>query len=77
MTMKHISSVVAVLGIGSLLSACDVQQPSAGCVVQDSTSWIAKYDLKEGQPTCARPLPAGETIVTRGERGDRGGRQAQ
>lgn len=62
MTMKHISTVVAVLGLGSLLSGCDVQQPSAGCVVQDSASWIAKYDLKEGQPACAKPLAAGETV---------------
>jgi hypothetical protein len=62
MTMKRVSTVVAVLGAGVLVTACDIQQPSAGCVVQDSASWIAKYDLKAGQPTCAKPLPSGELV---------------
>ncbi|WNG49912.1 hypothetical protein F0U60_41685 [Archangium minus] len=62
MTMKRVSTVVAVLGAGLLVTACDIEQPSAGCVVQDSTSWIARYDVKEGQPTCAQPPPAGELV---------------
>jgi hypothetical protein len=62
MTMKRVSSVVAVLGVGGMLTACNIEQPSAGCVVQDSASWIAKYELKEGQPTCAKAAPAGELV---------------
>ncbi|WP_239014469.1 hypothetical protein [Archangium violaceum] len=60
--MKRVSTVVAVLGAGLLVTACDIEQPSAGCVVQDSINWIARYDLKEGQPTCVRPLPPGELV---------------
>lgn len=62
MTMKRVSTVVAVLGAGLLVTACDIEQPSAGCVVQDSQSWIARYDVVGGDETCARPPPAGERI---------------
>jgi hypothetical protein len=62
MTMKRVSSVMAVLGAGVMLAACSMEQPSAGCVVQDSASWIAKYELKTGQPTCAKAAPTGELV---------------
>jgi hypothetical protein len=62
MTMKLVSSMALILGTGALLTACDIEQPSAGCIVQDSTSWIATYTIKENQPTCATTLPAGETV---------------
>ncbi|HEX8704701.1 MAG TPA: hypothetical protein VF815_38065 [Myxococcaceae bacterium] len=43
---KHIVSVAAaLLGAGALVAACDLKQPEAGCIVQD-TDWYAKYDLK-------------------------------
>ncbi|MDC0714031.1 hypothetical protein POL68_36540 [Stigmatella sp. ncwal1] len=62
--IKNIVSTVTVLASASLLLAgCD--QPSAGCIVQDSSSWYAKYDLKEGQTIsdACRPLvPQGELV---------------
>lgn len=54
--IKNIASVaVAVVGSGVLLTGCNFDQPSAGCIVQDAvTNWVVKYDLKEGQS-----IPAG------------------
>lgn len=50
---KRIASVVAVLATAGLLSGCG-KQPSAGCIVQDST-WIAKYNLTNGATgSCAQ-----------------------
>jgi len=62
MTMKLVSSMALILSTGALLAGCDIQQPSAGCIVQDSTSWIATYSIKENQPTCPTTLPVGETV---------------
>jgi hypothetical protein len=62
MTMKLVSSIALVIGAGSMLAACNIQQPTAGCIVQDSASWIATYTKKEGQPTCAKPAPVGELV---------------
>jgi hypothetical protein len=62
--IKNIVSTVAVLAsTGLLMAGCD--QPSAGCIVQDSTSWYAKYDLKEGQTiseACTALIPKGESL---------------
>jgi hypothetical protein len=63
--IKNIVSVAAtLLGAGALLTGCNFDQPRAGCIVQDSPSWIAKYDLKEGQsiPTGCTAAPKGELI---------------
>jgi hypothetical protein len=50
--IKNIVSVaVAVVGSGVLLTGCNFDQPSAGCIVQDASTfnWVAKYDLKQGE----------------------------
>jgi hypothetical protein len=50
--IKNIVSVTAaVLSAGMLVTGCNFEQPSAGCIVQDASfaNWYAKYDLKEGQ----------------------------
>ncbi len=63
--IKNIVSVTAaLLGTGALVSACNFDQPSAGCITQDSTNWIAKYDLKEGQtvPEGCLEAPTGELL---------------
>ncbi|WP_309892859.1 hypothetical protein [Archangium sp.] len=42
---KRIATTVAVLGAASIISGCAIEQPSAGCFVQDSSFalWQAKY----------------------------------
>jgi len=42
---KRIATAVAVLGAASIISGCAIEQPSAGCFVQDSSFalWQAKY----------------------------------
>jgi hypothetical protein len=50
--IKNIVSVTAaVLSAGVMLTGCNFEQPTAGCIVQDASfaNWYAKYDLKEGQ----------------------------
>ncbi|MBJ6760975.1 hypothetical protein JGU66_09380 [Myxococcaceae bacterium JPH2] len=69
---KNILSTVVMLGIGMAVSACDSDQPTPGCVVQDSASapWFGKYDLVEGPVpveagvtcTAASQAPAGEDL---------------
>lgn len=51
---KRISMVLAVLGTAGLLSGCGTQ-PSAGCIVQDSSfaNWIGKYTLVSGTGACS------------------------
>lgn len=47
---KRISIAVAVLGAVGTLTGCNLEQPAAGCFVQDSSSaylWQAKYILKD------------------------------
>jgi hypothetical protein len=45
---KRIASAVALLGAVSIISGCDMKQPSAGCQVQDAdfANWQAVYTLK-------------------------------
>lgn len=45
---KRIVTAVAAFGLASIISGCDLKQPSAGCIVQDSSfaNWQAKYVLK-------------------------------
>lgn len=47
--IKRIAKVVAVFGAASIISGCITEQPSAGCIVQDSSFalWQAKYMVKE------------------------------
>ena len=67
MNKKLFKTAVMVLGAGAMLASCgNVRQPSAGCIVLDSTAWYFKYDLAEGQTiptecTAALNLP-GETV---------------
>ncbi|MBN1208308.1 MAG: hypothetical protein JXB05_25840 [Myxococcaceae bacterium] len=49
MIKNIVSGAAVLLGAGALLTGCNFDQPSAGCITQDSPSWAAKYDLKEGQ----------------------------
>lgn len=63
MIKNIVSTVTALAGMSLLLTGCD--QPSAGCIVQDSTSWYARYDVKEGQTiseACAALIPKGEPV---------------
>jgi len=45
---KRITTAVAILGVAGVFSGCDLEQPSAGCQVQDATDapWQAAYFLK-------------------------------
>ena len=45
---KRIASAVALLGAASIISGCEIKQPSAGCQVQDAdvAAWQAVYTLK-------------------------------
>lgn len=64
--IKNIVSVTAaVLSAGVLVTGCNFEQPTAGCIVQDASfaTWYAKYDLKEGQTLseeCQDLVVAGE-----------------
>jgi hypothetical protein len=42
---KRIATAVAVFGAASIISGCDIQQPAAGCIVQDASvyAWQAAY----------------------------------
>ena len=42
---KRIATAMAVLGAASIITGCSMEQPSAGCIVQDSSFalWQAKY----------------------------------
>lgn len=78
MTKKIVSATAVLIGVGSLFAGCNFDQPNAGCVTQDSTSWQAVYEL-QGQVAPATGstrtaaecqalvgtknwLPAGETV---------------
>jgi hypothetical protein len=45
---KRIVTAVALLGAAGFVSGCSIEQPSAGCIVQDATDapWQAVYILK-------------------------------
>jgi hypothetical protein len=67
MTKNIVSVAAAVLGAGMLMTGCNFDQPSFGCIVQDASfaNWFAKYDLKEGQnitSECQAKVLSGETI---------------
>ncbi|NBD07861.1 hypothetical protein [Corallococcus silvisoli] len=58
---KSILSTVVAVGLAGSLTACNFEQPSAGCIVQDASFalWWAKYDMTEA-PTgtdCAASEP--------------------
>jgi hypothetical protein len=64
--IKNIVSVAAaVLGAGVVLTGCNFDQPTAGCIVQDASfaNWYAKYDLKSENltPECQALVLGGET----------------
>lgn len=52
--IKRISTVVAVMGAAGVISGCAIEQPSAGCFVQDASfaNWSGKYTLVS-QPDAA------------------------
>jgi hypothetical protein len=55
---KRIVTAVALIGAAGVISGCTLDQPSAGCIVQDSTDypWQAVYVLKNGDAdsTCGK-----------------------
>lgn len=53
MTKKIVSAIAVLIGGGSLLAGCDFEQPSAGCITQDSPSWQAFYELDASSVTAA------------------------
>jgi hypothetical protein len=55
MTKKIFSATAVLIGAGSLLMGCSFEQPNAGCIVQDSPSWQAFYELDTSSvtPACA------------------------
>lgn len=52
MTKKIVSAIAVLIGAGSLVG-CANEQPTAGCVTQDSPSWAASYKLVPGSITGA------------------------
>jgi hypothetical protein len=65
MTKNIISVAAALLGAGALVAGCNIEQPEAGCIVQDASfaNWYAKYDLKTDVP-----IQAGcESTILKGE----------
>ena len=67
MTKNIVSVTVAVLSAGALVTGCNFEQPSAGCIVQDASfaNWYAKYDLKPDQnlsTTCQALVVKGELM---------------
>jgi len=50
MSKKILSTTAALIGAASLLAGCSVEQPSAGCISQDATTWFALYE-RQGTPT--------------------------
>jgi hypothetical protein len=61
---KRIVSAVALLGAASIISGCNVKQPSAGCQVQDAdfANWQAHYTLKTGDATSSCGQLKGEAL---------------
>ncbi|NNC06005.1 hypothetical protein HRD49_12785 [Corallococcus exiguus] len=53
---KSILSTLVMLTAAGSLTACDVEQPNPGCIVQDASfaNWWAKYDVVSG-PTGIKP----------------------
>jgi hypothetical protein len=66
MTKNIVSVAAAIISAGALMTGCNFDQPSAGCIVQDASfaNWYAKYDLKDGQnitTDCQAKVLGGET----------------
>jgi hypothetical protein len=61
---KRIASAVALLGAASIISGCDIKQPSAGCQVQDAdfANWQALYTLKSSTDATKCPAQWGEAL---------------
>lgn len=53
MTKKIVSATAILIGAGSLFVGCNFDQPNAGCVTQDSSSWQAVYELVPGSVKAA------------------------
>ncbi|NVJ01257.1 hypothetical protein HV824_24520 [Myxococcus sp. AM009] len=47
MTKNIVNTALVLLGTGSLLAGCNVEQPDPGCFVQESPHWAVKYDQVE------------------------------
>jgi hypothetical protein len=50
MTKKIVSAIAVLIGAGSMVG-CSNEQPTAGCITQDSPSWSAVYKLVPGSVT--------------------------
>jgi hypothetical protein len=61
---KRIVTAVALIGAAGIISGCSLEQPSAGCIVQDSTDypWQALYVLKNGDATKSCGQLKGEAL---------------
>ncbi|WPB74868.1 hypothetical protein KYC5002_38470 [Archangium violaceum] len=61
---KRIVTAVALIGAAGIISGCALEQPSAGCIVQDSTDypWQAVYVLKNGDATKSCGQLKGEAL---------------
>jgi hypothetical protein len=61
---KRIVTAVALIGAAGVISGCSLEQPSAGCIVQDSTDypWQAVYVLKSGDATKSCGQLKGEAL---------------
>ncbi|RKH08605.1 hypothetical protein D7V97_18900 [Corallococcus sp. CA053C] len=66
---KSILSTLVILGTAGSLTACDFEQPSAGCIVQDASfaTWWAKYDAVgpatgPGGAACPDTLESGDNL---------------
>lgn len=61
---KRIVTAVALIGAAGIISGCTLEQPSAGCIVQDSTDypWQAVYVLKNGDATKSCGQLKGEAL---------------
>jgi hypothetical protein len=61
---KRIASAVALLGAASIISGCDIKQPSAGCQVQDAdfANWQALYTLKSSTDATKCQAQWGEAL---------------
>lgn len=51
MTKKIVSATAVLIGVGSLLSGCSFDQPTAGCIVQDGEDWVAIYTRDDSSVT--------------------------
>ncbi|TSC33843.1 hypothetical protein [Corallococcus sp. Z5C101001] len=60
---KSILSTLVMLGAAGSLTACDFEQPNAGCIVQDASfaNWWAKYDAV-GTPVDGAGNPCTDTL---------------